>query len=120
MTWQDQSACKGQPLEWFFFSDIRSEVVFPQVAELCASCPARFDCLNFAITTTGMVGIWAGTTTAERMKLRRENRATGCGTNNGYQRHRYRREPVCEACRAAHRAHKARTRGGYVFGARAN
>jgi hypothetical protein len=93
---------------------------FPQVADLCGKCPVRADCLTYAINTVGLVGVWAGTTTFDRIKLRRDNPRNRCGTNNGYQRHRSRKEQACEACLAAHRAFRAGQRGGYVFGARAN
>jgi WhiB family redox-sensing transcriptional regulator len=120
MEWQSQGSCKGKPLEWFFFKNTKTEIVFPQVADLCAKCPVRFDCFHYAINTVGLVGIWAGTTTADRMKLRRENRQRGCGTVSGYHGHRYRSEPVCDKCKAAMRDYQANRRGGYVFRQRAN
>jgi len=120
MEWQSRGSCKGKPLDWFFFKSTKTEIVFPQVADLCAKCPARFDCLHYAINTVGLVGIWAGTTTADRMKLRRENRQRGCGTVSGYHGHRYRSEPVCDRCKAAMRDYQANRRGGYVFRQRAN
>ena len=120
MEWQSQGSCKGKPLDWFFFKNTKTEIVFPQVEDLCAKCPARFDCLHYAINTVGLVGIWAGTTTADRMKLRRENRQRGCGTVSGYHGHRYRSEPVCDRCKAAMRDYQANRRGGYVFRQRAN
>jgi hypothetical protein len=120
MEWQSRGSCKGKPLDWFFFKATKTEAVFPQVADLCSKCPARFDCLHYAINTVGLVGIWAGTTTADRMKLRRENRQRGCGTVSGYHGHRYRSEPVCDRCKAAMRDYQANRRGGYVFRQRAN
>jgi len=120
MEWQSRGSCKGKPLDWFFFKATKTEAVFPQVADLCSKCPVRADCLTYAINTVGLVGVWAGTTTFDRMKLRRNNPRNRCGTNNGYQRHRSRKEQACQACLAAHRAHRAGQRGGYVFGAREN
>lgn len=41
-----------------------------------------------------------------------------CGTQAGYQRHRYRGEPKCDACLEANARKSAEYRGGYVHGPR--
>jgi len=37
--------------------------------EVCADCPVRLRCFDYALSA-GMVGIWGGTTTEERSRLR--------------------------------------------------
>lgn len=38
---------------------------------VCASCQVRQECLDFAIATTQVHGVWGGTTEEERRRLRR-------------------------------------------------
>jgi hypothetical protein len=40
---------------------------------LCGACPVRQDCLDFALTKPELVGVWGGTTQAERRWLIRPN-----------------------------------------------
>ena len=121
MTWQDQSACKGQPIEWFFFKNLETEQVYPQVEALCAGCPVRHDCLKDAIETRS-VGIWAGTTTGDRRGARRNHRElrvrmTNCGTYGGYQKHLREKTPPCTDCKVARNAYVTmQQRGGYTYG----
>jgi len=39
---------------------------------VCISCPARLQCLEYALKN-GEMGIWGGTTENERRKIRRQN-----------------------------------------------
>ena len=41
--------------------------------KICASCPLKFDCLEYALNTHE-IGIWGGTTEAQRESLRRDRR----------------------------------------------
>lgn len=43
--------------------------VLPMVRKLCAQCPERTPCLEFALTNQEEEGLWAGTTPDERRKL---------------------------------------------------
>jgi WhiB family transcriptional regulator, redox-sensing transcriptional regulator len=50
----------------------------PQVSlakKICASCPVREQCLEFAIATIQNDGIWGGTTEDERRLIKRARRA---------------------------------------------
>jgi WhiB family redox-sensing transcriptional regulator len=121
MEWQSQGSCKGKPLEWFFFKQTTTEVVFPQVADLCSKCPVRADCLTYAITTRSE-GIWAGTTTADRRNPNRQRRElkarmTECGSYGGYQKHLRDKTQRCYECKVARNAYIAQQRrGGYQYG----
>jgi WhiB family redox-sensing transcriptional regulator len=42
---------------------------------VCAGCPARERCLEFAIVTNQEYGVWGGTSEEERRVLRRQWRA---------------------------------------------
>jgi WhiB family redox-sensing transcriptional regulator len=121
MEWQSQGSCKGKPLDWFFFKNLETEQVYPQVKELCAGCPVRHDCLKDAIETRS-VGIWAGTTTADRrnpLRQRRELKAqmTDCGSYGGYRKHLRNKTPTCYQCRVARNTYVTmQRRGGYQYG----
>jgi hypothetical protein len=40
----------------------------------CFGCPYRFRCLEYAMKNEDLIGIWGGTTEAERRKMRRGER----------------------------------------------
>jgi WhiB family transcriptional regulator, redox-sensing transcriptional regulator len=46
-------------------SDIRN------AKRICQRCPARRECLNYALEANEQYGIWGGLTAKERQKLRR-------------------------------------------------
>lgn len=66
--WQTRAACRHK-------SDARWD--FPRMtawcAELCLSCPVRLECLTEALQRNfdDDVGIWGGTTVAQRDRIRR-------------------------------------------------
>ena len=39
---------------------------------LCGACPCRFPCLEHALSTVELFGVWGGTTPAERKVMLRE------------------------------------------------
>lgn len=77
---------------------------------VCATCPVKDACL--AAATDDDHGIWGGLTRDERRakpKPAPKPKPTPrtpqpCGTKAAYQRHRYKGEPACDACRKAIRA----------------
>lgn len=86
----------------------------------CALCPVRAACREYAIADPSLVGMWGGTTTEERRRLRkgrephREGRPGPLkgtnyrpiphGTERGYEAHRRQGVPQCVACRSARSA----------------
>jgi len=67
--WHQWAACRG----------VGADAYVPAVGghysrhqrELCASCPVRPECLEVALADRELVGLWGGTTPAERKVLRR-------------------------------------------------
>jgi len=103
MEWQSEASCRSYPIDYFF--DKEAEVVTDFVRELCTSCTVRESCLRMAIATDS-IGIWAGTTTEERRKMRSKRVTVAqCGTTSGHHRHRSRGEKPCEPCRLARLAY---------------
>jgi WhiB family transcriptional regulator, redox-sensing transcriptional regulator len=41
------------------------------VRALCEGCPVRQECLETALADDSLVGLWGGTTDAERREIRR-------------------------------------------------
>lgn len=71
MSWQENAACKGQPVKLFVGSkDVHTGRRF------CAECPVRDACLEFAMADDTLVGTWGGTSDAERDEIRRSRRRT--------------------------------------------
>jgi WhiB family redox-sensing transcriptional regulator len=77
-SWQTDAACRGQDVRLFVGRDgersaeraYREQLV---KSEFCARCPARDDCLDYAISA-GEHGVWGGMTDEERAKERRRQR----------------------------------------------
>lgn len=64
-------SCKGKdPDLWF------PKQGYPWVAsiakKICWTCPLKVECLEWAIPVTDLVGIFGGTTAADRKRLRNE------------------------------------------------
>lgn len=64
-TWMEEAACAGQPTDTFFPEIARgrhattSEDV-RRAAAVCAGCPVRQDCLDYARNTETKHGVWGG------------------------------------------------------------
>jgi len=65
--WRELAACRGTDLEVFFPG--RGETAGP-ARQVCAACPVRQPCLDYAITNRIVHGIWGGLTERERRALR--------------------------------------------------
>lgn len=75
---------------------------------VCATCLVQAACL--AAATDDDHGVWGGMTRDERRAKPKTapkpkpRTPQPCGTKAAYQRHRYKGEPACDACRKAIRA----------------
>jgi WhiB family redox-sensing transcriptional regulator len=65
--WRELAACRGVGLDLFFPE--RGESAEP-ARQVCAACPVRQPCLDYAITNRISHGIWGGLTERERRALR--------------------------------------------------
>ena len=74
LAWQQEAACRGlgvaESQAIFFPAPGRS---IGEARAICACCPVREACLDFALTN-GCLGVWAGTTERDRAKIRRSRR----------------------------------------------
>ena len=64
----DDATCRGLDSEMFY---AESGAAIMKAKTLCASCPVREKCLEWAIKREEF-GVWGGTTARERAAIRRE------------------------------------------------
>jgi len=67
--WRQQAACRGTDLDLFYPERGKSAGPARQV---CAACPVRQPCLEYALSNRIMSGIWGGQTERERRPLQSE------------------------------------------------
>lgn len=68
MTWREEAACLNLPVDPFFPEQGQSAA---PAKKICATCPVRNECLDYAMTTGQEYGVWGGLTEDERHELRR-------------------------------------------------
>ena len=66
--WRQDAACRDLDTA-IFFPDTEEEVA--TALAVCATCPVREACLEFALVTRQDDGIWGGLTETERRRVRR-------------------------------------------------
>lgn len=70
--WQMAAACRGLDTELFF--PARGESV-SEAKAICAECPVRIDCAEYAFDSGQRFGIWGGATERERRRRRAARRS---------------------------------------------
>jgi WhiB family redox-sensing transcriptional regulator len=69
-TWRDRAACATENPEWFYPSPSdragRGAKREAKAKAVCARCPVRAECLNWATTRGIRDGIWGGLNPEER------------------------------------------------------
>lgn len=73
--WQDAAACREEDLILFFGPDgerqPEREIRERKAKAVCADCPVRVECLNYAISRPEKYGVWGGLNEEERAAERR-------------------------------------------------
>jgi WhiB family redox-sensing transcriptional regulator len=77
MTWQYSAACRGEEADLFFAPNYferkeEKEAREARAKAVCARCPVRSECLDYALRTREPHGIWGGLNEVERKALLRE------------------------------------------------
>lgn len=106
---------KRQPMPWAIHAacrDVDTNVFYPERGKspepakaICAECPVIAECLDHAIVTRELVGVWGGKSEHERRRLRFERRQRlepGHGNSTAYGLHQRAGERPCDECRAWH------------------
>lgn len=73
--WQDAAACRGEDIGLFFGPDgerqPEREVREQKAKAICARCPVRTECLEYALSRPEKYGVWGGMNEDERASERR-------------------------------------------------
>ena len=70
-SWRDRAACRGLDPEIFYpVSDDEADVA----KSICAECPVREACLEYALANCERDGVWGGATERERRRMIRQRR----------------------------------------------
>lgn len=70
--WREHGACRGVDPNIFFPERGESCV---EAKAICAGCPVRGECLDYALDLGEKFGIWGGTSERERRRMRPTRRA---------------------------------------------
>ncbi|GAA3769916.1 WhiB family transcriptional regulator [Streptomyces coacervatus] len=75
--WRDQAACRHEDPDLFFpiGTTGASLMQAEQAKAVCGRCLVRERCLRWALDTEECLGVWGGTSEAERRALRRREQA---------------------------------------------
>ena len=110
--WREQAECKDDPIPDLWFVPPGDRHGIAAAKAICHRCPVAAECLAEALADPSIVGVWGGTSEAERAKLRvampRQPKDIQHGTPGGHRTHRVRGEESCGPCTAAARAQNAR------------
>lgn len=71
LSWRQHGACKGVDPDVFY--PVSDEEAEPAKA-ICATCPVREPCLEYALATRERDGVWGGATERERRRMIRQRR----------------------------------------------
>ncbi len=70
-TWRQHAACRGVDPDVFYPA---SEEDAEPAKAICAQCPVRQPCLEYALTNRERDGVWGGATEKERRRMLRQRR----------------------------------------------
>ena len=74
-SWRQLARCRGVDPEVFYpVSD--DEDAADEAKSICALCPVRETCLEYALTAREKEGVWGGLTERERRRILRRRRKT--------------------------------------------
>ncbi len=69
--WMRRGACRHYPPDAFFPSD---GVGVERAKEICAECPVKMRCLEYALEHRIDHGVWGGASERQRQRILRERR----------------------------------------------
>lgn len=72
-SWMAQGLCRFEPPSTFFPSD---GVGVEMAKQICASCPVKEPCLEYALENRIDHGVWGGTSERQRRRLLKKRKAT--------------------------------------------
>jgi WhiB family redox-sensing transcriptional regulator len=73
LSWRQKGACRGLDPAIFYPT---SEDDAAEAKTVCATCPVREPCLEWALANREQDGVWGGATEKERRRMIRQRRKT--------------------------------------------
>lgn len=95
--WQDSAACNGLNDDTFFPLSETEEYARVIGEKYCDRCPVRAECLSDGVLTRSR-GVWAGTTSDLRAKLRKSRSRVKCVSCGQRQIVRVDGSQICLGC----------------------
>lgn len=71
LSWRQRAACRGVDPDIFY--PVSDEEAGP-AKTICAQCPVREACLEYALANRERDGVWGGATERERRRIVRQRR----------------------------------------------
>ena len=72
-SWMADGACRGKPAEMFFPAvderNAKGVELYGIARRVCARCPVKDQCLEYALTNREVLGMWGGATPSERRAI---------------------------------------------------
>lgn len=79
--WRQQAPCGRPEVPNYLFFPARGDTeTLERARAVCARCPVHTECLDFALATHQMFGVWAGTSEKQRRQMRRPALSSSGGT----------------------------------------
>ncbi len=72
-TWHKRAACRGIDVE-VFYPPSEDDADAAEAKAICAECPVRQACLEYALAHREREGVWGGCTERERRRIVRQRR----------------------------------------------
>lgn len=75
-TWMERGVCRDTPPDVFFPG--KGQATGPAVTRakaICAFCPVKVPCLEYALRLNIRHGVWGGTSERERARIRKQRTA---------------------------------------------
>ena len=79
-SWRDDAACLGMDPD-LFFPPQGGATNGAEAKQICGGCPVQAECLEYALKTRPVYGIWGGLNHNERWDVIRERRRRASVTN---------------------------------------
>ncbi|MGH8993328.1 MAG: WhiB family transcriptional regulator [Acidimicrobiia bacterium] len=73
LAWRAKGSCRGSDPR-IFYPPSDDDGVAESAKKICAECPVRKPCLEFALSTREKHGVWGGLTERERRRVLRQRR----------------------------------------------
>jgi WhiB family transcriptional regulator, redox-sensing transcriptional regulator len=65
--WRYDAACRKQPTAWWFATKLEGS---SRARRVCDGCTVKAECLEYALERPALLGLWASTTTQDRVLMR--------------------------------------------------